>query len=71
MIMTLLCNLGVKKIMSDKINQYYKVFDSRGLPNAIADYASLTLNNFVCTVGREYMSGNDLKNIARKADRVI
>lgn len=67
MIMTLLNKLGVKKAISNKINMYYDVFDKSGLPNAIADYASLTLNNFVSTVGREYMSDKDMENIAQKA----
>lgn len=67
MIMTLLNKLGVKKAISDKINQYYTIFDSNGLPNAIADYASLTLNNFVSTVGRDYMSEKDIQNVAQKA----
>lgn len=67
MILTLLNILGVKKAMSDKINRYYEVFDKNGLPNAIADYASLTLNNFVSTVGRDYMSDKDIANIAQKA----
>ncbi len=67
MIMTLLSKLGVKKAISDKINQYYTMFDSNGLPNAIADYASLTLNNFVSTVGRDYMSDKDIQNVAQKA----
>lgn len=67
MILTLLNKLGVKKSIADKINKYYMVFDSNGLPNAIADYAALTLNNFVCTVGRNYMSDADMSNIARKA----
>lgn len=68
MIMTLLGKLGVKKAISDKINQYYTMFDGTGLPNAIADYASLTLNNFVSTVGRDYMSESDIHNIAQKAE---
>ena len=67
MILTLLNKLGVKRAISDKINRYYDVFDRNGLPNAIADYASLTLNNFVSTVGREYMSEKDMANIAQKA----
>lgn len=67
MLLTLLNKLGVKKAISDKINRYYEVFDKNGLPNAIADYASLTLNNFVSTVGREYMSDKDIENIAQKA----
>lgn len=68
MLLTLLNKLGVKKSISDRINKYYTVFDLNGLPNAIADYASLTLNNFVSTVGREYMSDKDMENIAKKAE---
>lgn len=67
MLSSLLNKLGVKKSISDKINKYYTVFDTNELPNAIADYASLTLNNFVSTVGREYMSEKDMENIAQKA----
>lgn len=67
MIITLLNKLGVKKAISEKINRYFEVFDRNGLPNAIADYASLTLNNFVSTVGREYMSDKDMENVAQKA----
>jgi hypothetical protein len=67
MLLTLLNKLGVRKAISDKINRYYTVFDNNGLPNAIADYASLTLNNFVSTVGREYMSDADMANVHQKA----
>ena len=67
MMTTLLNKLGVKKAIADKINQYYTMFDSYGLPNAIADYASLTLNNFVSTVGRDYMTDSDIQNVAQKA----
>lgn len=67
MILTLLNKLGVKKYISDKINRYYTVFDMNALPNAIADYASLILNNFVSTVGREYMSDEDMMNVSQKA----
>ena len=67
MLMALLNKLGVKRAISDKINKYYTVFDTKGLPNAIADYASLTLNNFVCTVGRDYLSESDMEQIAKKA----
>jgi len=67
MILTLLNKLGVKKNISNKINKYYTVFDPNSLPNAIADYAALTLNNFVSTVGRDYMSEKDMENIAQKA----
>lgn len=68
MLLTLLNQLGVKKSISDKINKYYTVFDINGLPNAIADFASLTLNNFVSTIGRDYMSDSDMENIAQKAN---
>lgn len=67
MLLTLLDELGVKKIISDWIDRYYSVFDVNELPNAIADYASLTLNNFVSTVGRDYISDKDLENIGLKA----
>ena len=67
MIMTLLEKAGVKKELSDKINKYYLLFEPEGLPNAIADYASLALNNFVSTVGRGYLSESDMENIAEKA----
>ena len=67
MLLTLLNKLGVRKAISDKINRYYTVFDENTLPNAIADYASLTLNNFVSTVGREYMSDADMASIKQKA----
>lgn len=67
MIITLLNKLGVKRAIADKINAYYTLFDNNGLPNAIADYASLTLNNFVSTVGRNYMSDSDMEHIAQKA----
>lgn len=67
MILTLLNKLGVRRAIADKINTYYAIFDMNGLPNAIADYASLTLNNFVSTVGRDYMSESDMANIAQKA----
>lgn len=67
MILTLLNRLGLKQAISDKINKYYTIFDTNSLPNAIADYAALTLNNFVSTLGREYMSEQDMENISQKA----
>ena len=68
MMLTLLDKLGIRKAIADKIHKYYMVFDNNTLPNAIADYASLTLNNFVSTVGRDYMSGADMSNVAQKAE---
>lgn len=67
MLLSLLERLGVKKEISDKINKYSVVFDSRSLPNAIADYAALTLNNFVSSVGRDYMTDEDLRLVEEKS----
>lgn len=67
MLTSLLAKLGVKKEIAEKINRYYQVFDEESLPNAIADFASLTLNNFVSTVGRNYMSDADIEYVRSKA----
>ncbi len=67
MLLTLLNKLGVKKSIVNKIKEYHTRFDENSLPNAIADYVSLTLNNFVSTIGRDYMSEEDMTNIAKKA----
>ncbi len=67
MLMALLSRLGVKKELSNKINDYYKLFNESALPTAISDYASLSLNNFVSTIGRDYMTDADIKVIAEKA----
>ena len=68
MIIALLNKLGVRKSIADKISKYYLVFDINSLPNAIADYAALTLNNFVSSIGRDYMTEADMANIAQKAE---
>lgn len=67
MLQNLCKRVGLKKIISDKIGVYFKIFSKDDRPNAIADFASLTLNNFVSTVGREYMNDDDLSAIAQKA----
>ena len=69
MLTSLLNKLGVKKIISEKIDRYCKLFSANEQPNAIADYASLTLNNFVSSAGRKYMSNNDVESIRAKADK--
>jgi hypothetical protein len=38
-------------------------------PNAIADFAALTLNNFVSTVGRDYITQEDVSSIQDKAGK--
>ena len=67
MLQTLSKRLGVQKTISIKIDQYSRVFPDNDLPNAIADFASLTLNNFVSSIGREYMTAKDIDNIREKA----
>ena len=68
MLQTLLKILDVKRILADKITAYEKIFDTNDLPNAIADFASLILNNFVSSVGRNYMNNSHLKVIKEKAE---
>lgn len=68
MLQTLCKRLGVGKKISSKIDIYSRVFPDNDLPNAIADFASLTLNNFVSTIGREYMSDKDIDIIKAKAE---
>ena len=67
MLITLLDRLGVKTEISDKINKYCEIIPVEGRPSVIADYASLTLNNFVSTVGRNYMCDEDIRLISEKA----
>ena len=69
MLTSLIKKLGVKKVISDRIDRYCKVFSINEQPNAIADYASLTLNNFVSSAGRNYMGDNDVEAIRTKADK--
>lgn len=68
MLLSLLDKLGVKKYMANKIQEYHARFNDNCLPNAIADFASLTLNNFASTMGRNYMSDVDLDMIRNKAN---
>lgn len=67
MILTLLDKLGVRKSISDRISHYYDVLDRSIVSNAIADYAALTLNNFVSTAGRGYMSDADISYVTKKS----
>ena len=69
MLSALLKKLGVKKLLSERIARYCNVFSLNEQPNAIADYASLTLNNFVSSVGRSYISDKEAENIQLKADK--
>ncbi len=68
MLISLAKKLGVKKIIQDKIDSYQYMFNEFEQPNAIADFASLTLNNFVSSVGRNYIADNELADIQAKAE---
>lgn len=69
MLQTLIDTLGIRKVLSSKINTYIKLFHKDNLPNAIADFASLLLNNFVCTVGWPFMTEKDLNSVRAKASQ--
>lgn len=68
MLINLFRKLGVGKKMAEKIKRYIEVFPAAEQPNAIGDLASLTLNNFVSTVGREYLPDEELPAIREKAE---
>ena len=64
---TLVKMLGVKKKISENIARYDKMFGTNERLNAIADYASLELNNFISTVGRKYMDENHVNKIRKQS----
>lgn len=68
MLVNLFKKLDVRKEISSKITRYTEVFSENEQPNAIGDYAALTLNNFVSTVGRNYMSDNEIHELKTKAE---
>ena len=68
MLAALLRKLGVKKVLSERIDRYCTMFSVNEQPNAIADFASLTLNNFVSYVGRNYIDDEEANSIRAKAD---
>lgn len=68
MLQNLCKRLGVQRTIAERIDLYSRVFPNTDLPNAIADYASLALNNFVSSIGRSYMSDNDIETIRKKAE---
>lgn len=67
MLVSLFNKLEVRNIISKKINRYTEIFSESEQPNAIGDFAALTLNNFVSTIGREYMSDDEIEEIRDKA----
>lgn len=69
MLVNLLKKLGVDKVIAERINTYCTVFSANEQPNAIADFASLTLNNFVSSVGRNYIDDSEIVEINAKAQK--
>ena len=69
MLVSLLKKLGVRKLISERIDRYCNVFSLNEQPNAIADYASLTLNNFVSSIGRNYIDDHEIADINAKAQK--
>lgn len=67
MLQTLCKRLGVEHVIAEKTDAYSRTFSEADLPNAIADFATLTLNNFVSTVGRLYLAPADISQVAEKA----
>lgn len=67
MLINLFNKLDVRTAIAAKINRYTEIFSEPEQPNAIGDYAALVLNNFVSTVGRQYMSDNDITDLRVKA----
>lgn len=68
MLINLFDKLNLKERIIEKIEKYSTLFDEEGLPNVIADYTSLTLNNFVSSIGREYLEDSDLNHIRQKSE---
>lgn len=67
MMLQLVKMLGVKKLMVEQVQRYLNIYDGESVCNAIADYATLTLNNFVSTVGSTYLKTEDVSSALRKA----
>lgn len=67
MLIGLMQKLGLKKVLSEKIHTYCTLFQDNEQPNAIADFASLTFNNFVSSVGRNYMDEAQMGEMQSKA----
>lgn len=66
-LLNLLDKLGVRMLMTRTIDRYEKRFEVSDLPNAVADYTAMVLNNFVSTVGRDYMKEKDLTAVEEDA----
>ena len=70
MFMTLFSRLGLRRELAAKINRYAEIFPEAEQPNAIGDLASLTFNNFITSVGRDWMKTADLDEVSSRAAAV-
>lgn len=71
MLQSISMSLGVWRMITKKIAYYTETFEEEAqLPNPIADYASLTLNNFVSSVGEIYLTAEMKDAIDQKAAKV-
>ncbi len=69
MFKTLANELRIKKKIANNMARYDQIFNSsHERLNAIADYVSLELNNFISTVGRKHMSESHLKQISQRVN---
>lgn len=72
MLIGLMKKLNIESILSKQIQKYQSSFGDTNAhcysKNAIGDFASLTLNNFISTVGRKYIKDSELPLIEQKAN---
>ena len=67
MMLQLVKKLGVKRQMVTQVQKYLNIYDSESVCHTIVDYATLTLNNFVSTIGHSYLKSEDISSACRKA----
>lgn len=60
-------SLGISERLVEKVQYYQEHFEQDACINAIADYVSLTLNNYVSTIGNESYNDEALSLIEQKA----
>lgn len=68
MFLTLSEKLSIRTQMTTRIDLYTKVIQEEELPNIIADYSCLCLNNFVSTIGTELYDTSIKKSVLDKAE---
>ena len=69
MLINIFNKLNVQRRLTERIDEYIKLFEHPELLNAIADFASLSFNNFVSSVGRQYMSDDEIGSLRPKAQQ--